>query len=298
MVRYILRFTKYADGQLNTIYTDKRVYTNKLQFTEEFEEWNYELLQYVRPSTFYNANARGSISMGRIGELFYQIYEVGGINIVVVEKFYFKWLPFTTLMAVASSKNRLCKIDDAGYSYSIIQDSITKKMAIRKPNSQYLTKFVFDEIIGFHHSTEDYNKIHAIGFIGDRVYSIPLDGELKLLHMSKNDYLSMKHRYDEMLRKRINIIIENLRRQHNIRNINIRNNNTKRQYTMKQRIRLTEGDLHRMVRQCVNEALNELDWKTYANASEKARNRGTNYWKGKERDETDLTLLVMLPILQ
>lgn len=42
-----------------------------------------------------------------------------------------------------------------------------------------------------------------------------------------------------------------------------------------------------MVRQCVNEALNELDWKTYANASEKARNRGTNYWKGKGRNGFD-----------
>ena len=33
---------------------------------------------------------------------------------------------------------------------------------------------------------------------------------------------------------------------------------------MKQRIRLTEGDLHRIIRGCVNEALNELDARTYA----------------------------------
>ena len=36
------------------------------------------------------------------------------------------------------------------------------------------------------------------------------------------------------------------------------NNNTKTRYNMKQVIRLTEGDLHRIVRQCVNEALNEI----------------------------------------
>lgn len=33
-------------------------------------------------------------------------------------------------------------------------------------------------------------------------------------------------------------------------------NNSKAQYNMKQVIRLTEGDLHKIVRQCVNEALN------------------------------------------
>ena len=65
------------------------------------------------------------------------------------------------------------------------------------------------------------------------------------------------------------------------------NNNTKRQNTMKQKIRLTEGDLHRIVRQCVNEALNELDWKTYANASKKAYNRGTDYWREKGRKGFD-----------
>lgn len=37
MVKYVLRFTKYADNQLNTIYTDKRAYINKLQFTEQFK---------------------------------------------------------------------------------------------------------------------------------------------------------------------------------------------------------------------------------------------------------------------
>ena len=58
------------------------------------------------------------------------------------------------------------------------------------------------------HSMEDYNKIHAIGFIGDRVYSILPNGKINLLHMSKNDYLSIKHRYDESRKnKRLKTII-------------------------------------------------------------------------------------------
>lgn len=35
----------------------------------------------------------------------------------------------------------------------------------------------------------------------------------------------------------------------------LKENNTKLQYKLKQRIRLTEGDLHRIIRNCVNEAL-------------------------------------------
>lgn len=39
---------------------------------------------------------------------------------------------------------------------------------------------------------------------------------------------------------------------------------------MKQKIRLTESDLHRIVKESVNKVLTELDWRTYANAGKKA----------------------------
>ncbi len=52
------------------------------------------------------------------------------------------------------------------------------------------------------------------------------------------------------------------------------NNNTKRQNTMKQKIRLTEGDLHRIIRNCVNEALDELDARTYASYADKRQAQG------------------------
>ena len=39
---------------------------------------------------------------------------------------------------------------------------------------------------------------------------------------------------------------------------------------MKKLIRLTEGDLHRIVKESVNQLLTELDWRTYANAAKKA----------------------------
>lgn len=49
-------------------------------------------------------------------------------------------------------------------------------------------------------------------------------------------------------------------------------------------IRLTESDLHRIVKESVNKVLTEVDWRTYANAGKKAHDkvldkmkRGTNF---------------------
>lgn len=42
---------------------------------------------------------------------------------------------------------------------------------------------------------------------------------------------------------------------------------------MKKRVRLTESDLHRIVKESVNKVLTELDWKTYANAAKKSHER-------------------------
>lgn len=50
---------------------------------------------------------------------------------------------------------------------------------------------------------------------------------------------------------------------------------------MKKLIRLTEGDLHRIVEGSVRRALNELDWKTYMNAAKKSYDR----WKNDNDDD-------------
>ena len=44
----------------------------------------------------------------------------------------------------------------------------------------------------------------------------------------------------------------------------------------KKLIRITESDLHRIVRESVNNVLTELDWKTYMNAARK------RYIQGKD----------------
>ena len=42
----------------------------------------------------------------------------------------------------------------------------------------------------------------------------------------------------------------------------------------KRTVRLTESDLHRIIKESVNNILSELDWKTYQNARHKADERG------------------------
>lgn len=54
----------------------------------------------------------------------------------------------------------------------------------------------------------------------------------------------------------------------------------------KNRVRLTESDLHRIIKESVKKVLSEADWKTFANAEKEARKRGDmSYWR--EQGETD-----------
>ena len=52
-------------------------------------------------------------------------------------------------------------------------------------------------------------------------------------------------------------------------------------------IRLTEGDLHRIIKESVNNVLTELNWKTYANAANKRAEQGN------EKKATDLSNYAM-----
>ena len=140
--------------------------------------------------------------------------------------------------------------DDAGYGYKIIKSTLNGLFSILTPQKTQLTNFKFDNIIGFHHSTEDYNVIHAIGFIGDRVYEIMRDGTIQVLHMSRTDYLDQKHRYDECKKRFMHYLIEN------------KQNKT---YKTMNRIRLTESQLHNVIRRCINEAYAD-DYDMKANA--------------------------------
>ena len=52
----------------------------------------------------------------------------------------------------------------------------------------------------------------------------------------------------------------------------------------KQVIRLTEGDLHRIIKESVNNILSELDWRTYASAADKAWEKSRNAATPEEKE--------------
>ncbi len=89
-----------------------------------------------------------------------------------------------------------------------IQSTFNQKRTLLTPRRGFLTRFVFDSIIGFHHSSDDYNTVYAIGFIGNRVYSIFQNGDINLLPLSKDEYLSMKHEYYESVQIRRRLLQE------------------------------------------------------------------------------------------
>lgn len=104
-------------------------------------------------------------------------------------------------------------VGDAGYNYKIIQSVFNHKCSILTPQRKYLTKFIFDQIIGFHHSSDDYNTIYAIGFQGDRAFAIYQDGNIKVLPSSKEEYLNKKHKYYESHKPHKKVITESHIRQ-------------------------------------------------------------------------------------
>lgn len=60
---------------------------------------------------------------------------------------------------------------------------------------------------------------------------------------------------------------------------------------MKKIVRLTEGDLHNIIRKSVNNIIQELDWRTYANAANKSVERRNGYKeKSKEKKWYDSIL--------
>ena len=60
---------------------------------------------------------------------------------------------------------------------------------------------------------------------------------------------------------------------------------------MKKIVRLTEGDLHSIIRKSVNNIIQELDWRTYANAANKSAERQKDYKeKSKEKKWYDSIL--------
>ena len=190
----IIKLHELASTQLDDIYSNKTIYNKFGQFTQQFTNWNYEFYRYVNIEVISNTPLKnyGWYKIGKIGVLEYKRVTTNSDEIFEVIQFRFSVLP------TIKNKKSYNVIGDAGYGYKVIQSTFNGKNTILTPQKTYLTKFIFDNIIGFHHSSNDYNTIYAVGFINNRAYAIYQNGNIQSLPYTKEQYVNQKHKYYEV----------------------------------------------------------------------------------------------------
>ena len=193
-----IEYSEKANQQLNDIVSCDLIYDQFGHFTQQYINWNGEFYRYVNTNAIGRQQLaeRGLYKIGSIGMLEYHCYYVGDDMVFEIVEFRFSKLPYIN----RGPQYKI--ISDAGYGYKVIQSTFNGKCAILTPQRRYLTKFAFDSIIGFHHASKDYNSVYAVGFIGNRSYAIYQNGDIQLLPLSKDEYLSKKHKYYESVKKR------------------------------------------------------------------------------------------------
>lgn len=181
-----------------------------------FWYWVYQIKNYILELPTYNSPLGENLifNMKYWGSIIYNRVMVNNQICIIITNFrlnynnFKKWINHQTI-----SDEKYSIVGEAGYGYKIIQSTSNNKHTILTPQRKYLTKFVFDEIIGFHHFSDDYNTIYATGFQGDRVFAIYQDGNIKVLPYSKEEYLNKKHKYYESHKPHKKVITESHIRQ-------------------------------------------------------------------------------------
>jgi hypothetical protein len=203
-----IEYSENATEQLNEIIENPSIYNNG-HFTQLYINWNSEFYRYVNPKSIGESylTKYGWYKIGGIGVFDYKYTRINDRCVIEILEFRFSKLPYQ------QKKQQYTIIGDAGYKYKIIQSIFNHKCSILTPQRKRLTKFVFDQIIGFHHSSNDYNTIYATGFQGDRVFAIYQDGNIKVLPYSKEEYLNKKHKYYESHKPHKKVITESHIRQ-------------------------------------------------------------------------------------
>lgn len=149
---FVLRYLPEAEEIINNIIYNENIYTYDEHFTQEFLNWNSEFHRYVNKETISRLKLpkQGVYDIGTIGKLDYYHFTLESDEIFVILEFRFSKLPYRL------NKQQYKMIGDAGYGYKIIQSQFNHKCTILTPQRKYLTKFVFDQIIGFHHSSNNF----------------------------------------------------------------------------------------------------------------------------------------------
>ena len=114
------------------------------------------------------------------------------------------------------------------------------------------------------------NGGHSYGIlINDKQFNFDGDGAD---HISSINDIEINKKVYSDTNKQIDIYNKSLNNDKNI-------NENKKQINMKRKIRLTESDLHRVIKESVNTILNEISYKTADKASEEALYKSQNFFR-------------------
>lgn len=211
----IIEYSNSATEQLNEILSNTNIYDIYGHFTQMYINWNSEFYRYINENIIskQNLSNQGIYPIGKIGTLEYKHFALNDVEVFEIIEFRFSKLPYKT----QNSKIKI--VGDGGYGYKITQSLFNNKCAILSPQNKRLCKYVFDDIIGFHNHFGYNENPTAIGFIGDRVYKIEMDGNISLIwNMSKSDFLNMKQQIDDakkrlkcLIRESVKSVINNIK---------------------------------------------------------------------------------------
>lgn len=120
-------------------------------------------------------------------------------------------------------------IGDLNYNFKLISNQKQNLYGIMTPYDEILIRHYYDRIIPFHHCSENYNRMHAIGIKNGRCFAIDFDGNTEVLSMNASELSTIGCRHFHNLGE-----------------------------SKKKQIRLTEAQFKIMLTECITKIINEI----------------------------------------
>ncbi|MDE6522691.1 MAG: hypothetical protein K2L17_07730 [Muribaculaceae bacterium] len=226
--------SKDAESILNSYLVKYAGYrTNGEKGISAFQNWYYQVSNYIINLDKIDINDGYNLS--------YQIPYWGSVIFTKVT------LPYDTFILVTDFKfneanffqfiryHRYSRngqpivVGNLNYNYKLITNQGSRLYGIMTPYDEILIRPYYDRIIPFHHCSENYNRMHAIGIKNGRCFAIYFDGNTEVLSMNASELSTIGCRHFHNLGE-----------------------------SKKKSIRLTEAQFKRMLTECITKIINEI----------------------------------------
>lgn len=127
------------------------------------------------------------------------------------------------------SKGQQIVVGNLNYNYKLITNQGSRLYGILTPDDEILIKPYYDRIIPFHHCSENYNRMHAIGIKDGKCFAIDFDGKTEVLSMNTSELNTIGCRHFHNLGE-----------------------------SRKKHIKLTEAQFKRILTECITKIINEI----------------------------------------